>query len=175
MNTDPSLPNLAIDPAGSSVQDFLRYNRLTATPEFLAFEPFGYEENYCHISAKHRVLNAGGKRIHGWALWEFQDLVIGEFHSVWERPDGAVVDITPPKFSATKVLFVRDPTCAIEEDDGGYLLPTDRTSWPGLPHVFAGAPTDYSHWRLLPDNPDLIRYCRKLGLSDTSPLLEADN
>lgn len=172
MNTEPTLPNPAIDPAGAKVRDFLRCNALSATPEFVEFEPFGYEENYCHISAKHRVLTDGGRRVHGWALWEFQNLVIGEFHSVWERPNGTIVDVTPPKFGASRVLFVRDPSCRIEEENGVFLLHTDRTSWPNLPFVFQGAPSDYSHWMLPPDHPDLVRYCQKLGLTDTSPLLD---
>ncbi len=155
------------------VVDFLRCNGLTATPEFIPYEPFGYEENYCHISTKHRVLTAGGKRVHGWALWEFQDLIIGEFHSIWERPDGTLIDVTPPKFGANRVLFVRDPACAIEEANGAYLLHTDRTSWPELPFVFQGAPSEYSHWLLAPDHADLVRYCQVLGLPDTSPMHDA--
>lgn len=134
------------------------------------FEDHDYEENQCHISAKHRAAAAGGQRVHGWALWEFPEILIGEFHSVWERPDGTIIDVTPPKFGARRILFVRDATCRIELENGAYLIHTDRTSWPNLPFVFRGEPSDYSHWPLSPTNPDLVRYCAKLGLPDTSPL-----
>jgi hypothetical protein len=97
--------------------------------------------------------------------------MFGEFHSVWERPDGKIVDVTPPKFGAARVLFVHDPSCKIEEDNGAYLFHTDRSSLPEFPFVFQGDKSDYSHWSLPPDYPDLVRYCAKLGLPDTSPLL----
>jgi hypothetical protein len=170
MSEPSQLPKTNIDPAGPAVTSFLRCNALSATPEFIEFEDHGYEENQCHISVKHKVIASGGQRIHGWALWEFEQILIGEFHSVWERPDGMLIDVTPPKFGAAQVLFVRDPACKIEFENGAYLIHTDRTSRPDLPFVFRGEPSDYSHWLLPPTHPDLVRYCAKLGLPDTSLL-----
>lgn len=170
MSETPQLPKTDIDPAGAAVLAFLKCNGLAGAPQFLDFEDHGYEENQCHISAKHKVIADGGRRVHGWALWEFEQILVGEFHSVWERPDGVLADVTPPKFGAKRILFVRDPACRIELENGVYLIHTDRTSWPDLPFVFRGNPSDYSHWPLPPTNPDLVRYCAKLGLPDTSPL-----
>lgn len=163
-------PNPNIDPKGALVKAFSERWGLAAAPIFVEFEDHGYEANNCHISVKHRVLEAGGKRVHGWALWEYPEFIVAEFHSIWERPDGQLIDLTPPKFGASQVLFVADPACAIEVDGDNYLFHTDRTTIPSIPFSFQGNPTEFSHWRIAADHPELVRYCGKLGLPDTSPL-----
>jgi hypothetical protein len=170
MSDQTLLPNPNIDPQGAFVRAFTQRWGLTASPVFVEFEDRGYEPNNCHISVKHLVLEANGRRVHGWALWEYSDFLVAEFHSVWERPDGQLVDVTPPKFGASQVLFVVDPTCEIEAEDGTYLFHTDRTTIPHIPFSLQGNPTEYSHWRIADDHPELVRYCSKLGLPDTSPL-----
>ncbi len=109
-------------------------------PVFLNYEDvgFGYEGDFCHVSAKHVVEKLGGRRIHGWSLWQFDDpegksapMIVGDFHSVWENSAGIIKDITPPKLG-TRILFVRDPTLAIQKADGVQLLHSNRTNDPNF-------------------------------------------
>lgn len=51
----------------------------------------------------------GGVRKLGWALWELPGLYIeAEFHAVWEKPDGELLDITPKREETKTILFLRD-------------------------------------------------------------------
>lgn len=61
------------------------------------------------IVQDHIVLN-GGKQYNGWAIWEWRKVMIeAEFHCVWERPDGQLVDLTPKAPHVEKILFLPDP------------------------------------------------------------------
>ncbi len=53
------------------------------------------------IGEAHDAKN-GGNRVHGWALWQFGDVLVGNFHSVWECDDGTLHDVTPPKVGTSK-------------------------------------------------------------------------
>jgi hypothetical protein len=53
----------------------------------------------CHFNVKRWVDKVGGKRISGWLLYRNRTLLskglwVWSFHSVWQTPEGAVVDVT---------------------------------------------------------------------------------
>lgn len=54
--------------------------------------------------------------LHGWAVWEIPQIMIeAEFHAVWQRPDGELVDVNPRRPHETRITF----------------LPAPERSWPG--------------------------------------------
>ncbi len=51
----------------------------------------------------------GGQAVVGWSIWEFPSLFVeGEFHCVWRRPDGRLVDVAPKKAECRRILFLPD-------------------------------------------------------------------
>lgn len=153
-------------PESETDPDVVRFGKMFGLEDaasMLEYQDHGYGPEWCHVSAKHHALTHGGKRVHGWALWRFGSLVMGDFHSVWEAPDGELIDVTPPKFGAGRILFVRDDTARIDEEDGNYMLHTNRSSDPNYPLFWLGNPTQYTHWSCPPDKPDLVAYAGSLG------------
>ncbi|WP_105421834.1 hypothetical protein [Neorhizobium sp. T25_27] len=153
----------------------------TRIPTFLknfnlqAFEVVGYsainakyQADFCHVSVKDAVMKGGGRRVHGWALWEFESHIVGNFHSIWERPDGTFVDVTPPKVG-TKVIFAPDASLKITDDGTHQTLYQNRTSDPGLPYIDPlGNAANHPQWMLENSNPSLIEYCKSLGWNNAS-------
>ena len=163
------LPSSVSDP---DVVAFVRIFGLTEPPVYLAHNDVGYGPEWCHVSTKDRALKHGGRRVHGWAIWQFTGVAIADFHSIWETEEGELVDVTPPKFGGDRVLFVRDDTCKIEEENGMYLLCVNRSSNPQSPFYWQGKPTEFSHWQLSPTNPHLVAYCQELNFPVSSILTE---
>jgi hypothetical protein len=64
------------------VQYFMARFQLTGTPLHLHYADHGYDPDFCHLSAKHCAMTKGGRRVHGWAVWAFDDMLVGEHHSV---------------------------------------------------------------------------------------------
>ncbi|WP_454762316.1 hypothetical protein [Caulobacter segnis] len=151
-------------PNAPDVLQFLSLHQIQGTPEEITYRDLGYDPAQCHVSCAHRVAQDGGTRVHGWAIWQFDGLVLAEFHSVWRNNQDELIDVTPPKFGAQSVLFVPDPTQQIEFEDGHYYLPTDRASLADHPYWFQGQPTEYTHWPLAENNPVFVNYRDKLGL-----------
>lgn len=144
------------------VTDFCRRFQLTDTPLFVPNVSAGYGPDWCHVSAKHHAIANGGKRVHGWALWEFPSGVMGDFHSVCEDKDGNLIDVTPPKFGAPHVLFVRDRASEIYCINDVFALPTNRMSPPNAPFWWEGEPTSEQIWGLSAGHPVLLAYCQSL-------------
>jgi hypothetical protein len=159
----PTIPTSATDPG---VTDFLMLWKLK-DPVYLDYTDVGedYAPDFCHVSAKHRVLKHGGRRVHQGGV----DVVLGDFHSVWENPDGVLVDVTPPK-AGKRTLFVRDPSLAIGREGNVQKRYNNRTNVPGAPRLWKGHPTGEEFFGVPDDRPDLVAYCEKLGLPDTSML-----
>lgn len=68
-------------------------------------EPF----NECFSIVPKQIAAHGGVQLTGWAIWEFPGLYIeAEFHAVWQRPDGQIVDITPRPVYFSSILFLPD-------------------------------------------------------------------
>lgn len=159
------LPTSATDP---DVQALCRLHNLTDQPVYVDYEDHGYEADYCHVSAKHAEITRGGKRIHGWAIWQFDSCAMAEFHSIWEDPNGRLIDVTPPKWGEAKILFVPDLSLSIVDWGNIQALYTDRSSLASHPYWHMGNPTEALEWGVPNDASDLVRYCAKLGLPDTS-------
>ena len=164
-----TLPASTTDP---QVLEFLNLWGLK-DPVYLDYQDVGegYGPDFCHVSVKHVAGKHGGRRVHGWALWLFGQgtaaLIVADFHSVWEKPDGTIVDVTPPKFG-TRVLFVPDPALKIGRIGATQLLHNNRTNFREAPLLWNGSPTTEEYFGIPDDQPSLIEYCKRMGLSDTS-------
>lgn len=164
-------------PPAADHPEVLRFQRLHGIPgpaRFVDHLAGPYDPDWCHVSAKHKASTEGGRRVHGWSLWLFGEVVVGDHHSVWQTPDGELVDVTPPKFDEDKVLFLRDDSATIEEEGGVVYLLTNRTSVPGAEFMWAGKPSEYSHYSVRLTDPGLSRYCERFGLPTTAILTDAD-
>lgn len=153
-------------PSSTSVSDVVSFRAafgLIDTPVFLPYTDAGYGPDWCHVSAKHHAMNNGGQRVHGWALWQYPTGVMGDFHSVWEQPNGTLIDVTPPKFGEGHILFVRDRTTDIYSIQGIFAFPTNRMSPPNPPFWWKGQPTADTVWGLPPKNQHFVQYCQALA------------
>lgn len=64
----------------------------------------------CFSIVPEQVRAHGGMQVTGWAIWERTGVLIeAEFHCVWQRPDGVLVDITPREQDFDCILFLPDP------------------------------------------------------------------
>jgi hypothetical protein len=147
-----------------AVTNFLKKWNLTEAPLRLDFTDYGYEAAWCHVSAKHRAMSYGGRRVHGWALWKFESDLVADHHSVWETEKGNLVDVTPPSNGGAEILFVRDDTARIEQDAENILFFTQRTADGEVHWLWQGKPSDYPNWNCPTDKPDLVEYLAKLEL-----------
>jgi hypothetical protein len=72
-------------------------------------EPYSGPDD-CHGNAAKKVQRDGGQIRFGWVVWEVPDWEIRlEFHSVWQSPQGHLVDVSPPVHGGRVVLFLPDP------------------------------------------------------------------
>ena len=149
------IPTSLTDPA---VVSFTNTFALTDLPVVLTYQCHGYGPDWCHVSAKAHAMKHGGKRVHGWALWQFHNGLMGEFHSVWEDPTGTLVDVTPPKFG-NQVMFVRDRVSDIYLINGVFAQPNDRMPPPHPPFWYNGQPTHEQVWGFLPTAKNFVAYC----------------
>jgi|ERR1035441_6354103 hypothetical protein len=69
----------------------------------------------CHCNAAEKARRDGGRVRFGWVVWEVPDWEIRlEFHSVWQSPQGHLVDVSPPVHGSPVVLFLPDPVRVYE-------------------------------------------------------------
>jgi hypothetical protein len=161
----PALPATTSDPY---VIEFLDLWNLK-DPIYLDYENNEYAADFCHVSAKHMASKHGGRRVHGWALWLYDTIIVGDFHSVWEDEKSTLHDVTPPKIGK-RILFVRDPTLTITRIDDVQLLYHNRTNFKGAPRLWNGDLIEEDCFGMPSNNPSLVAYCKTLGLPDTSML-----
>jgi hypothetical protein len=65
--------------------------------------------NECFPLVESHSKKFGGRPLVGWALWELPTLFVeAEFHSIWRKPDGSLVDITPKQRETQKIFFLHD-------------------------------------------------------------------
>lgn len=65
--------------------------------------------NECFPNVESMVQQHGGRQINGWSIWQWANIMVeAEAHSVWENPEGQLVDITPHASGETKILFLKD-------------------------------------------------------------------
>ena len=64
------------------------------------------------------VRKLGGSVQHGWRLREqSMAYVEGQFHAVWRRLDGALIDVTPRADGLTEIIFLPDSKLVWTGDD----------------------------------------------------------
>jgi hypothetical protein len=82
-----------------------------SAPVFIKCLPeVGAAYGECFTTVATKVHTQGGQPVLGWAIWELEHLwVTAEFHCVWHRPDGVLIDVSPRKEQHGRVLFVPDP------------------------------------------------------------------
>jgi hypothetical protein len=158
---------LAFMPTSSNDPDVVAFaNRfaLIDPPAVLTYQNHGYGPDWCHVSAKVHAMKHGGKRVHGWALWQFPNGLMGDFHSVWEDKTGTLVDVTPPKFG-NQVLFLRDRVADIYLINGVFAQPNNRMPPPHPPFWYQGHTTTDQVWGFSPAEPTFVAYCMKYGFN----------
>jgi len=67
----------------------------------------------CFIDVRRQVDEHGGSIQHGWTIWEWPGISAkGEFHAVWRKPDGQLLDVTQKKDGESRIVFAPDPPSA---------------------------------------------------------------
>jgi hypothetical protein len=155
-----SIPLAVMPPSliDHAVIAFAKRFSLTDTAEVLTHQNQGYGPDWCHVSAKAHAMRCGGRRVHGWALWQFHNGLMGDFHSVWEDKDGTLVDVTPPKFG-NQVFFIRDRVAEIYLIDDVFAQPTNRMPPPAQPFWWQGKPISDKFWGFKRNAPSFLQYC----------------
>lgn len=65
--------------------------------------------NECFPNVRQMVQEHGGQQANGWAIWQWANVLVeAEAHSVWQSPEGKLIDITPPAKGESEILFLRD-------------------------------------------------------------------
>jgi hypothetical protein len=71
--------------------------------------------NDCFIHVPERVRTEGGAAVFGWSLYELPGVFVeAEAHSVWLRPNGDYLDITPKNSKTGRVYFLPDSALRYE-------------------------------------------------------------
>lgn len=61
-----------------------------------------------HVVKQHIAIN-GGRQVFGWSIWEWPGVFLeAEFHSVWETPEGILIDVTPKQMHCDAITFLHD-------------------------------------------------------------------
>lgn len=95
------------------------------TPKFVRLDvPPWAEANECTDNVARVIKEFGGEAVNGWRLWEpLPDLMIeAEFHVVWRRPEGSLLDVSPHFPGFTETVFLPDPGLEYE----GRQIPNER-------------------------------------------------
>lgn len=81
------------------------------SPVYVQATPLpGAPQNECFPIVEGHVEKNGGTAIFGWSLWELPTLFVeAEFHAVWRRENGDLLDIAPKSRPTRSILFLVDP------------------------------------------------------------------
>ena len=67
--------------------------------------------NECFTAVPKHIIRYGGKQRIGWRIHIWRKVLIeAEFHSVWESPEGKIIDITPKINKINFIIFLPDTT-----------------------------------------------------------------
>lgn len=80
-------------------------------PVWVPLEPLANKPmRECFSIIPEHISFNGGEQLNGWAIWELPRVMIeAEFHCVWRRPGGTIVDLTPRDVLVDKILFLPHP------------------------------------------------------------------
>ena len=81
-------------------------------PEWVNSAPFpGAEEKGCFINVERAIEKSGGRAVFGWTIWQVPGVFIeAEFHCVWEKESGSLLNVTPYPNRPDNILFLPDHT-----------------------------------------------------------------
>lgn len=99
------------NPALAYVAEFCRHVAKDQIPIVIPHKPLpGKPQNECFSIIPEQVIAQGGKQLIGWAIWDTSGLYIeAEFHTVWQDPQGNLIDLTPRPYHFETILFLPDP------------------------------------------------------------------
>lgn len=160
------------DLTDSLLVDFSNRYQLQNAPMHLTFTDRGYPASQCHLSAKHCAMTYGGRRVHGWAVWKFDDFLLAEHHSVWDDGD-QLLDVTPPKFGGNHILFIRDDASDLIQMNGIFVMWCDRSTLAQAPFLFNNQAHQEATFGLAPDNAAITGFCAKYGLTPADMLTDS--
>lgn len=83
---------------------------LDAVPEYVIVKAQEWSlPSECFPNVRKMVQEHGGQQINGWAIWQWANILVeAEAHSVWQNPEGELIDITPHDNGERQILFLRD-------------------------------------------------------------------
>jgi hypothetical protein len=114
---------MAKSPAAQSItRGILKLSRqldASSTPGMVMVEPGeDCQPGRSFQNAAAIVRRQGGVVQYGWRLRELPSVYVeGEFHAVWRRPQGGLVDVTPRGDELTEILFLPDSKNVWNGDD----------------------------------------------------------
>ncbi|EPY4800749.1 hypothetical protein ACXDID_001685 [Klebsiella pneumoniae] len=69
----------------------------------------GSEAKDCFSNVDRAIDNSGGRAVLGWTIWLVPGVFIeAEFHCVWEKESGVILNVTPYPNRPDKILFLPD-------------------------------------------------------------------
>lgn len=69
----------------------------------------------CFSVVERVTADQAGERVLGWRIWENPGFWLeAEFHAVWRRPDGSLVDLTPVEAHFERMVFVEDAAASYD-------------------------------------------------------------
>lgn len=100
-------------------------------PEFVNVDATPRSEvNQCFVNVADAAARGGGEVQHGWMVLEWPGVLLeAQFHAIWRRPDGSLVDVTPN--DERRILFLPDRTRVYR----GRRTPSVQRPLSGAPQV----------------------------------------
>ncbi|MGB3314932.1 MAG: hypothetical protein WBB85_11010 [Albidovulum sp.] len=85
-------------------------------PRFVAARTLnGSREAACHLNALKAVDAWGGEAVTGWAIWQWQKVMLqAEHHCVWKDVSGRLFDVTPQRCGEAKIVFCVDSSASFD-------------------------------------------------------------
>lgn len=113
----------AAQPTAPHVIEFCRRIRADSRPVLLPITPEADSAQLdCFHNVRKKVVQAGGKLVTGWAIWEWPGVYIeAEHHAVYEAgPGGPLADLTPAQVPSIRTrLFLPDPSATYDFENEG--------------------------------------------------------
>jgi len=103
-------PRPSAPPITKGILKLAKQINATSSPDHVSVEPGeGCTAGHSYQNVTETVKRHGGSVQHGWRMREQAAAYVeGEFHSVWRRLDGALIDVTPGAEPASEIVFLPD-------------------------------------------------------------------
>lgn len=81
-------------------------------PQYVKVQPQPWCKKLdCYANVSTMVEKYGGKQVYGWTIWIWKYIMIdAEAHSVWQSPEGELIDVTPHEGNDERILYLIDNT-----------------------------------------------------------------